>query len=461
MMEINDPSSHPNKPTSSEIEEIHKPKDFKIERKGLKTVGLLVILGIASIAGYILIRPYFQKSELKGFYLRNFGISEINNSSATIVASFQFEYYNEYGMSFQLGMGTQNLELQMQNRSFDPWQKIGIISNNQTVPVNISSSTIFFGVMNISNSLLDADKRMFMGEILKRSNFSLRIIGSITVVDKPSDAMPDKLDMDVIKKATDLFGYGLPSNGPSTFIFSDIITPGVDPANPSLFQLGILCRFRNPLNVPISFVDCEACFYNRTLDGLLGCLKLNPVETGIINAGGCRNLTRFFFVPPAQIAWIISDLLSEYTDVLKVKNLNATVDIGKVRIYFARALETEESDIKFELIIKNYRVDGTRLFLDLELVNPCNVTFNMTYIDLDMFLAHTTQRIVWIEQELNLTILPYSRTQINNIEVNADVAAFLQHINDLMDLIGYLKGSSYNSGELTINYDSRDVDIIS
>jgi len=43
--------------------------------------------------------------------------------------------------------------------------------------------------------------------------------------------------------------------------------------------------------------------------------------------------------------------------------------------------------------------------------------------------------------------------------VNADIAAFLQHVNDLMDLVGIFQAQSFNfDGE--INFDSYNVDLL-
>jgi hypothetical protein len=145
--------------------------------------------------------------------------------------------------------------------------------------------------------------------------------------------------------------------------------------------------------------------------------------------------------------------------VIKFKNVLAVVQVGKVNITFIRTLENMASDLKFTLKIANYYVEGLNLFLDVEFVNPCGLVFNLTAIDLDMYVTGTLQKVVWIDKTLFVAVGSYNSTRVNHIQVNADVNAFLQHTKDLFDLIGTLTAQSFNF-DGTIPFTSYGVKIL-
>jgi hypothetical protein len=76
-----------------------------------------------------------------------------------------------------------------------------------------------------------------------------------------------------------------------------------------------------------------------------------------------------------------------------------------------------------------------------------------------MYLANTFQKLVWIDQAMDLSIPQYSTTLVKHLKVNANVPSFIQHAQEKFDLVGKLTAKCFNfNGD--IPFTTYDVQII-
>jgi len=441
------------------MEEISKPTDFK--RKFPKVLfPIIIIVGLVA-ASFVLI-PYLNSlnasKELKGFTINGFTADTTSSTNNSLILRLNLTYYNEYTSAFTLE--NQSLTLWMQNTSQSPWQEVGSLYNNRSFSVPNKGSCSLTTCLSVSNSVSDSMKRIFLGTIVMHGNFTVKITGEIKIGNKTETNVPDILQVETSAEAKTVFQYEVPDASPSLFVINDLHTPGVDSANPTKFLMGITARYANPLPLPVDFVSLTAKVLNRTLDGIMGDFNVNSSNLGSVPAFTTKNFSASFLLYPPQIGWIVSDLISAINDVIKLQNIAGLVKIGNVSIMFHRAAETEKTSFSFKLSIIGYAVEGSDLYLDVEFVNPCDLIFNLTYLDLKMYLANTFQKLVWIDEAMNYSIAQYSTTRVTHLKVNANVASFLQHVNDKYDLAGTLTVNCYNyNGDIPFN--TYDVVLIS
>jgi hypothetical protein len=440
------------------MEEISAPTQIIHSRNWKKPVIIIAIIVIPLIFAIPFILQLFAKSEEKGFFLNDLTLHELKDSEQAVTLGWEMSYVNEY--DGELALTAYQIRIETKIQSSNKWQELMVLSGEQSVIIPENGHSNFSIKFDLSNGESDSALKEFLGKILMKEEITFRLTGGFKASPLSNVNIPDVFEIDILKKATELFGYSIPTHGPTFLTIKDFQTHTPDPAYPSLFKMSVLSEYKNPFNFPINFISAKATILNRTLDGTMGTINWGLAELGEIIKNGTKNIEQILYVPTNQIKWIVEDLLSNRTDVVKIIDLEGTVKIGEVIISFQRDLESAHSDLQFKLTIVGYRADiNGNLILDAAIDNPCNIIFNITYIDIDMFVAGTTQKVLEVSQSLDITILPYSQTMITNIVASAKYETFLLHLNDKFDLIGNLQANCYNFNGV-IYFDSKNVELL-
>lgn len=420
---------------------------------------ILIIIG-SSIGIAIPILMYQkQNGSQSGFTFIGFSVKSYDNNSQSVTLNAEFQYKNDIGKKIQITTFEGTFLYKAKNEL--NWRNLFDVTNKENINVDLTNPVNFTGNFQITNKDSDSLKRFLLGEIIRKGEFTIRIQGKVYITpnEEVGEDFPTYLEMNIIKSGNEQFQYDIPSNGVSTFLLNDIITPGIDPSYPNDYQLIVKAEYKNVFSFPITFDNFNFSLINRTENSNLGDFSFNASFLGLINANSTKNFTTKIFAKPDQLGWVVSDLLSDKTDVIKIINLVGIVKIGEVKIQFNDTKQVLASNLKFELKIVRYGAQGVNLVLDVELVNPSGLVFNLTSIILEMFVTGTIQKIVDINKVGYWPIEAYSKTKVKNLVVDAEYSAFIQHLNDNFDLIGNFQANSFNFDGV-ITFENTDVDII-
>ncbi len=171
---------------------------------------------------------------------------------------------------------------------------------------------------------------------------------------------------------------------------------------------------------------------------------------GNAKAKNNTNFSAMLIMDPIDISLIVSLLLNGTTDVFYMRNLTVVFSIGNITISGSRTNEVVQTDLQFLLTLQGMRpaLNGN-LITNVLLEIPCNITFNISYVFLEMFVAGTKNKVLTIDQVIDtgngkLLCLPYKTNKIENIELNVKYDTFIQHVRGQFDLFGYLNADCYN-----------------
>ena len=89
----------------------------------------------------------------------------------------------------------ENLIIQTQNNSAEPWQYVGQLSQSQSLRVNANANVTFSGVLNVSNTASNLAPLTFLGEIIGKSNFTVSFTASLTLIQKDNTTLPDQVPL--------------------------------------------------------------------------------------------------------------------------------------------------------------------------------------------------------------------------------------------------------------------------
>jgi hypothetical protein len=129
---------------------------------------------------------------------------------------------------------------------------------------------------------------------------------------------------------------------------------------------------------------------------------------------------------------------------VKLENVSITAQIGPVNLTFYRENETEYAPIEFPVDIPNISVDGSTIYVDLSINNPCDVVMNFTHLQIQLLLSGTAQVVMNSNQDVNMTMDRYGTTTAKHLKVTTDYAMYLTHQHSLYDLIGSVAANSFN-----------------
>jgi hypothetical protein len=432
------------------------PNLRKFNYKALLLIGIILGTATGIAVPFLLREP--EQGLPTGFDITGLSLVSMDNTTETATLQFEFRYVNEFDVKLQI---TSLLAtVMMKNKSSLDFQTLFVVDSNTPVIIESNGLGIVTGKFVVSNSADHALRRMMLGELIKKNDFTFKFEGTVRIapMEMVGEDFPDYLTMSVVKPARDIFGYEVPTLSSSMFTLIDLITPGIDPAYPSLFQVDCVALYKNPFGFPVTFDAYGLSIYNRT-GQKLGDYMFNSSVLGYIAPGANGSFSALFRAVPNQVGWIVSDLLSEISDVIILKNITGIVKIGMVRIEISEPMQVMASDITFTLEIANYYPSGLNLALDIKFINPCGIIFNLTKLFMEMFVSGTIQKVATIDNSDTWTIQPYSELLVTGIIVNAEYDRFVQHVNGLFDLIGYLSANSYNfAGDIPFN--SLEVKII-
>jgi hypothetical protein len=436
------------------------PPPLRGKKPNLKPIFIILIVIGASV-GIIIPIVLHQRAQVvqKGFIFNGFSLKSSDNASESVTMAAEFQYTNDLGKKIQITSIDATFYYKAKNDT--NWLVLFSLSDKNNVIVDLNNPANITGIFQLTNSKEDALKRFLFAEIIRKGEFTIRIQGHVGIspMEEVDDDFPTQLEMDIIKVGNETFKYDIQSNGVSTFLLVDIVTPGIDINHPNDYQIQITAQYKNSLPFAINFQSVNFSLINRTENANLGSFSFDHTIIGEINGSTEKNFTTTIFVNPNQMGWIVSDLLSDITDVVKMIDLKGTVKIGPVLITLEDKKQVIASSLKFELKITRYYAQGASLVLDVEFINPTGLVFNLTSIKMSMYVTGTIQKVVEIDKTGLWEIKPYKNTEVIGLVVNAEYSVFLQHINKNFDLEGYFEANSFNYNGI-ITFKNDDVDII-
>jgi hypothetical protein len=434
------------------------PKSKGAKRNWKKIIAILVIITIPTAIATPYVIDLLATTEDETLTFGSLSLQAYHNDSDTVSIGLSFAYQNEYEKD--LTLDKYEVTLYMKNKSAVEWQKVTDMTGSISKSIPVSGKIDITAIFNMSNSVSDSLKRLFMGEIIKKSDFSFRIKGNLHTALLSDATIPDKIALDISVIAKDYFKYEIPDNGVTILTLKDLITNPPNPLFPNKFNTGLISEYENPLPFPINFTSLSAKIFNRTLDGQLGSFSWDQTKLGNFGSLSKKNISETLYLSFDDIASLVEDLLSGITDVIKLKDVSGIVYIGDVAISISRSVETVASDLEFKLEISKYGAGPNgKLLIEATIVNPCNLIFNVSYIDIRMYPTGTLQQLLYLSQSVNVTIFQYRSNVIKDLLVDVSYTSFLAHIDDTFTLIGYLVAQSYNYNG-TINFNAKDVELL-
>ena len=356
---------------------------------------LLVIIIFLAFIGFVQLMNYYfpvEGTPLQDFRLNNFGIESYQNTTDSLTLQFDFQYSNLFNSGFTFNV--ENLIIQTQNNSAEPWQYVGQLSQSQSLRVNANANVTFSGVLNVSNTASNLAPLTFLGEIIGKSNFTVSFTASLTLIQKDNTTLPDQVPLSLIEPAQDAFNYSVPGLIPSVFTISDLHSPGINPNDPDQFWLEITGNYNNTFNFPIDFLAISGNLVNRTLGNQFGEINLNSSNFGLIPSGSYENFTLSCLIPIPQFGWTLSDILSNSSGIFNLENLNLLAQIDTVQIPFSINVQSISSSIQFPSQVTNYTSSGSDVYLDLTIFNPCDVILNFSYIVISVVIHNTNTQLM-------------------------------------------------------------------
>lgn len=447
------------------FDEIEPPEHKFMTAKQKKVIFLSSVIVLASVITIPLVVMYFMKTEEKAVAFVDLQLvsTSFENTEGSSTFLLKLNYQNEYDASFVIEKVSLNVSIKP---NFPNSNWIYCLSSETNKSWNLLVDRE--GKYNLSTYFTvkdsDVQSKILFEKILMKCNDSVRFSGKIQLKMGSKDGeVPDMIEFDFQEQMDKLFDYTVPNSGPSIFTIYDIHSLGDNLVNPEKFDLKVDARYDNPLNFSVSILETSMSVTDRTAEKIYGEFVISNI--GEVN--GKKNITfnQVLVMDPVEIAVIVSDLINQSTDVFYMRDISTTFEIGYIKIIGNRSDEIVATDLKFE-----FKLDGMRpalngnLITNFILVVPCNLTFNVSYVFLNLFVAGTKNLVVTIDQLIDtgtgkLLCLPYTANKIKDIELNVKYDVFLQHVNDNFDLTGYIFADCYNFNG-RINIGAHDVELM-
>jgi hypothetical protein len=330
-----------------------------------------------------------------------------------------------------------------------------ILSSPGNISLNIRKT--------ITNGPNDLSLREIIGDIFLTSNLILQFSGNFrtNITDEEKSVISIRYMLYVDCKTA--FNYTISEEyGPHFFTILDLETPGPDSLIPNKIQINAKLQCHNIFQIPVKLTAFNGILINRTEDSILGLINLQENHFGTLPANSIKEIWYSIHMKNDDLSWIIGDIISGFSDVLKIVNISGFVNIADIDIPFSRVRETEGSTLEFGLEVQNPSVSGVnKLKVDIMMDNKLGITGNLTYLDIRIYPAGKNTQLVYISQAINVSLNPYSVTIIKDIEITVErPIELLKNLKNPTDLIGKIHANSYNY-EGIIPFTAKDVVILS
>lgn len=434
------------------FEEIEAPKHVRYSAKQKKGIVLGSIILVASAISVPFLILYLLRGEEKGARFDNLllistsgGPGQENSSTFKLT----FKYINEYDASFIIDKVSVNVSVRPKLTNPSQWTHSFQANSYDNFTVSMEKDGTYILETYFTVKDTDVEQKFFLKSVLMKSDDIARFVGKMNVkIGSKTGEAPDIINFDTKEEINTMFAYSISENGPSTFTIYDLHTYGDDPLNASRFDLKVNARYENPFNFPVRVENCTMRITDKQNRKNYGDFSIQNI--GDVRAKNTTNFTAMLVMDPIDISLIVSLLLNGTTDVFYMRNLITGFSIGNITITGNRSVEVVQTDLKFVLTLQGMRpaLNGN-LITNVLIEIPCNITFNISYVFLEMFVAGTKNKVLTIDQVIDtgngkLLCLPYTTNKIENIELNVKYDTFIQHARGQFDLFGYLNVDCFN-----------------
>ena len=176
----------------------------------------------------------------------------------------------------------------------------------------------------------------------------------------------------------------------------------------------------------------------------------NPLE---LPANDYFNMTIMGDPEESEITDILSDLLSGNSDIFQYEDIHVSFNVGGILINGSKMEEIVKAEYSIKLEVAGYNLIGSGGFtIDMAFINPCGFAFNLTYIEIDIFITgtHQMQNAIWLHDYVSvepysyIPVRAYSTTIVEDIGVEIDT----DYIDNILggaqvDFIGFLTIDCY------------------
>lgn len=221
-------------------------------------------------------------------------------------------------------------------------------------------------------------------------------------------------------------------------------------------------KYNNPFDFPVTLKQLDFDVTNGT-SGTWASYSMSedPVS---IEGNGHLNVTSKAKPEKSEITTILSDLVSGVEDMFVYKKIHAVFQIESFEFEIYIGSEIVKSDLDFALEIVDYTI--IPLTIDIEFVNPSGINFNLTYIDITIYLADTTKKAIWYADYVEkpphdyIPVISCGKTRVDGIAPSFNLINAIAALEDgnNVDMIGYFSVNCYQYAD-DVPFRSYDVEM--